>query len=357
MAKYKFDVVKAAAREHVSTVMKALYGSFYAKDGAAWLSSPLSTNGKSCRVELSGVAAGTWKDFSPAEHPVTHEVMSHGDVVDLVRLKNQMSYADACEFIGDLLRLEKSYVPVKLDSIVYHRSLTAGSKYFTDSGIPLETIEACKSLVLAETDESQYIAFLHKDINGNITAAHLLYPRQSAEESNQWIWHGKPVYPWRIMEALEGDRKLLIVTEGEKDALALVSLGYNAISIPSGASNTRWITVSSEMLQIFDEVCVFFDNDEAGQQGAKRAYLELMGYNVPTSFVRWGDDPCKDAADMLKDGREETLRDMINNRLRLSLDFSVLSLQDKPDYAIVHIDGKQYSVSALKNLLKTLEGN
>ena len=357
MAKYKFSEVKEKAKEHVRVVMKALYGHFYEKDGAALLSSPVSKNGKSCRVELSGVAAGTWKDFSPAEHPVTHEVMSHGDVVDLVRLKNQLSYADACEFIGDLLGLEKSYTPVRLDSLRYHQTLVAGSKYFTDSGIPVETVEACKSLVLAETDESQYIAFLHKDINDNITAAHLLYPRQSAEENNQWIWHGKPTYPWRILEALEGDRKLLIVTEGEKDALALVSLGYNAISIPSGASNTRWVTSSCELLQIFDEVCVFFDNDSAGEQGAKRTYLELMAYNIPTSFVRWDCDDLKDAADMLKDGREETLREMINNRLRLSLDFSTLTLTDKPDYAIVHIDGKQYSVSTLKNLLKTLEGN
>ena len=69
----------------------------------------------------------------------------------------------------------------------------------------------------------------------------------------------------------------LLITEGEFDTLASIEAGFkNAVSIPSGVNGTnQWITSNWTFLEQFEEVIIWFDNDEAGIKGAREVFNRL----------------------------------------------------------------------------------
>ena len=75
----------------------------------------------------------------------------------------------------------------------------------------------------------------------------------------------------------------LLITEGEFDTLACIEAGFkNAVSIPSGVNGTnQWITSNWTFLEQFEEVIIWFDNDEAGVKGAREVFNRL-----PNSIVK-----------------------------------------------------------------------
>jgi len=79
----------------------------------------------------------------------------------------------------------------------------------------------------------------------------------------------------------------VILCEGEFDAMSLSQLGEPAVSIPSGAKDTRWIETEWDFLQKFQKIYLCFDNDAAGQEnifeivkrlGKWRCYNILLPY-------------------------------------------------------------------------------
>ena len=88
----------------------------------------------------------------------------------------------------------------------------------------------------------------------------------------------------------------LHITEGEDDCHALVACGIdNVVSVPYGASN-----YSPEMGEInkkFKTLILFFDNDKAGQEGAKK-FAEKAGVWKCKNVLL----PFKDARDCLLNG-------------------------------------------------------
>jgi 5S rRNA maturation endonuclease (ribonuclease M5) len=266
-----------------------------------------------------------------------------------------MSYFDACEYIGRLLNIPEDFVKLDIASLQFHNTLTAGHNYFLSSGISHKTLDKCGDiLTLAETSESQYIAFLHPNHadSGMIDAAHLLFPKTSDDTKNTWAWFNKPRHLWGLYKAIVGDRSLLVITEGEKDALAVMEAGFNAVSVPSGASNMKWLDADIEFLKLFDDVCIMFDNDQAGLTASRRLMFEMVNLGVTPSVVNWHyAHGLKDAADVLKYSGSSQLEILINKRVQVSLDFSQLILDGKPDHAIIKIDDRQYTVKYLRLLL------
>ena len=75
----------------------------------------------------------------------------------------------------------------------------------------------------------------------------------------------------------------LLITEGEFDTLAAIEAGFkNAVSIPSGVNSTNnWIAANWTFLEQFEEVIIWFDNDEPGVKGAREVFNRL-----PNSVVK-----------------------------------------------------------------------
>lgn len=75
--------------------------------------------------------------------------------------------------------------------------------------------------------------------------------------------------------------KPLLITEGMNDCLSCIEAGYtNVVSIPSGAGDDNWVFFNYEFLDQFEEIILWFDNDEAGREGIKKCAPRLGEYRV-----------------------------------------------------------------------------
>lgn len=75
--------------------------------------------------------------------------------------------------------------------------------------------------------------------------------------------------------------KPLLICEGEFDALAAIESGFkNAVSVPTGCKSEEWITVNWTWLEQFDEIILWFDNDDPGKEGVKKVFNRLTNESV-----------------------------------------------------------------------------
>ena len=101
----------------------------------------------------------------------------------------------------------------------------------------------------------------------------------------------------------------LVICEGELDALSLIESGYkNAVSVPTGCKSTEWINVNWDFLEKFEEVIIWFDNDEAGREGAKEVFNRLPNNSVKIVCS----ELCNDINEILfKYGKEVVLEEFL----------------------------------------------
>lgn len=140
----------------------------------------------------------------------------------------------------------------------------------------------------AETGQlcAQKLRYPDKDfvITGDIKRAGLF---------GQQLWQG-------------GGGKMVIVTEGEIDALTVSQLQGNkwpVVSIPGGAPSARKaLAKSMEWLLKYESIVLMFDNDEAGNAAA-----EECAPLFPAKRCKIAKMPLKDANEMLVAGRGEEI--------------------------------------------------
>ena len=79
--------------------------------------------------------------------------------------------------------------------------------------------------------------------------------------------------------------KKLIICEGEKDCITLLSNGYQAVTNTTGAAN---VPKDINPLKDFIDVVIIYDNDDPGKQGAKKMAQAIKSIN-PAGKVRIGE--------------------------------------------------------------------
>ena len=119
----------------------------------------------------------------------------------------------------------------------------------------------------------------------NELGEHLANKYRKTKKSNgvkMWFEEGTNVNTLFNMDKVNISEPLLI-TEGEFDCLSAIEAGFkNAVSIPSGVNSTnQWITSNWTFIEQFEEVIIWFDNDEAGIKGAREVFNRL-----PNSIVK-----------------------------------------------------------------------
>jgi Protein of unknown function (DUF3987) len=128
-------------------------------------------------------------------------------------------------------------------------------------------------------------AYEYVDENGTLLHQTIRYEpktfrrrRPDPDNPGQWIWNLSEIRTviYRLPEVLtamsNGDT--IYVTEGEKDADALRSLGFTATTNPMGTG--KWRTDYSELLRGGDVVAIS-DNDKAGRNHAEQVATSLNG--------------------------------------------------------------------------------
>ncbi|WP_297959993.1 toprim domain-containing protein, partial [uncultured Campylobacter sp.] len=104
----------------------------------------------------------------------------------------------------------------------------------------------------------------------------------SERMSGKWIGEsGAAAAPFPIRYFLDNPDDRVIVCEGEKDALNLMSFNVNALTL--GGAGSRW----DEYLELLrgKDVYIWFDHDEAGYENAIKRYYEIKPVARSTHIV------------------------------------------------------------------------
>ena len=104
--------------------------------------------------------------------------------------------------------------------------------------------------------------------------------------------------------------KRIVITEGELDAASCyeVMSGWPMVSLPHGAASAKKdLQKAIPFLQGYQEIVLFFDNDEAGRQATELASGILPSGRVKVARL----ENYKDASDALQNGDSDSIRKAI----------------------------------------------
>lgn len=149
--------------------------------------------------------------------------------------------------------------------------------------------------------------------------------------------------------------KPLLICSGELDCAAAIEAGWqNAVSIPLGDQNTRWIECCFDWLSQFEEIIVCPDNDESGMKYCKNVVPRLGSWRTKVAVVP---SDCKDVNECLyKHGKDATLH-MILDAKDTPVD-SVADFADIKNVDLNEIDGIETGIDSLdRKLMKLFYGS
>ena len=105
----------------------------------------------------------------------------------------------------------------------------------------------------------------------------------------------------------------VVITEGELDAASCLQAmpGWSMVSLPTGAASAKKsIQKNLEWLQGYDEICLFFDNDDPGYKATQEAASVLPPGKVTIANLN---HDYKDASDALIANDPKSITDAIYN--------------------------------------------
>lgn len=238
--------------------------------GAEWCAGSTSGEaGESLKVRITGNKAGVWKDFATGDA---------GDLIDLWAAVHGLTKRDAFEACRSYLGIvEPQFAGPKR---VYSKptkppaTKPAGRvlTYLTEERkLTLETVQAFK-VGASKEDDAIIFPFLRDDELVNVK--HLALDRDA--NGKKKTWQAKDAEPclfgWHL---IPDDIKAVLIVEGEIDAMSLYQWGFDALSINQGAGNHQWIDQDFDRLERFQEIFLWFDNDDAGQKGVNEVAARL----------------------------------------------------------------------------------
>lgn len=233
------------------------------------------SSGKSLKIAISGAKSGQWCDFAATDQS--------GDLIGLIKAVKNCSIFDACRFAENFLQIKqidtsfdkkvKTYyrpqIPIETSDDIAYKYLIEERK------ISLETIKLFK--VYGTNRDINFPSYIGKQcclitsigVDRKENGAKIVYQTSSKNKDlpNEWCLFG-----W---QALSGDERTIIITEGQIDAMSWREYGYSALSVPGGANNMHWIDNDYDRLAIYDTVFVNMDNDDAGKKAEKEIIKRL----------------------------------------------------------------------------------
>jgi twinkle protein len=242
--------------------------------------------GESLKVRILGNKAGIWRDFSAAVG---------GDLIDLWAVTRGLSLKEAFEAARDYLGIvePKMTTPKRAYTRPPRPPVTKPVgrvlSYLTNERkLSIETIKAFK---VGATKDDDAIIFPFLRDGELINTKHLALERDANGKKKTWqAADAEPcLFGWELVRE---DVKAVLIVEGEIDAMSLYQYGFDALSVNQGAGNHQWIDSDFDRLERFQEIFLWFDNDDPGQKGAREVASRL------------GLDRCRIVDFRLKDANE-----------------------------------------------------
>jgi twinkle protein len=261
------------------------------KAGAEWKAGSTGGEaGQSLSVRITGAKAGVWRDFASDDG---------GDLLDLWARVRSMSTAeamrDAKAYLGvrDAMppRERKAYRrPAKPDC---RSARGAAVEWLAGRGLTVDTIAAFK--VAEQQRDGKTVAVFPYLRDGELINSK--FRDISDKRGMRQEKDAEPcLFGWHLIDPRA---RTVCITEGEIDAMTLHQVGFPALSVNAGAGNHQWIENDWDRLERFSEILLCFDDDEAGQKGA-REVAHRLGIER-CRLVTFG---AKDANQWLQDGAE-----------------------------------------------------
>ena len=101
-------------------------------------------------------------------------------------------------------------------------------------------------------------------------------------------------------DVIKDELRLVVICEGEIDAMSFYEYGVQALSVPfggGGGNKQQWIETEYANLDRFSEIYLCLDNDEAGKEGAQEIVRRLGAHRCRIVTL-----PYKDANECLMNG-------------------------------------------------------
>ena len=178
------------------------------------------------------------------------------------------------------------------------------------------------------------------DENGTIVAQKL----RTKDKKFSWVGNTNASYLLFGQHLSKGNGQLLVITEGEIDALSVAqafNLQIPVVSIPNGAGGAvKAINNHLDFVESFDKVILAFDNDQAGQK-AIQAVAEII---TPGKVYKVNFGEYKDANEVLIKANASTLRHIIQKATPYTPEGVVLGNTLTIDYLKGEPDTVSYSL-------------
>lgn len=222
--------------------------------------------GQSLSVCLSGSKRGVWRDFNAGVG---------GDLLDLWGQCRALSVAEsmreAKQFLGVHDTMPARQAPTFKRPAKQKREAPKSvlGEWLSNRGLTDATVEAFR---VGEVDRNGelYAVFPYIREGELINAKY----RNIADKKDMRQEAGAEpcLYGWHLIDP---KKRVVAIAEGEIDAMSLHQVGIPALSVNAGAGNHQWIDNDWARLERFSEIYLCYDNDEAGQKGAKEVANRL----------------------------------------------------------------------------------
>lgn len=244
--------------------------------------------GQSLSVRVTGAKRGVWKDFASGEG---------GDMLDLWAACRAMSMAEAINDAKGYLGIRDDVPPApekawkRPERPRCQKPKADVATWLEGRGILPGTIAAFQ-IGEQPRDGKTYAVFPYLRDGELVNAKY----RNVAEKRDMRQEGGAEpcLFGWHLISPRA---RSVVITEGEIDAMTLHQAGVPALSVNAGAGNHQWIENDWDRLERFSDIVVCFDDDEAGQKGA-REVVQRLG----VTRCRVAKLGAKDANQWLQDG-------------------------------------------------------
>lgn len=222
--------------------------------------------GQSLSVCLSGAKRGVWRDFNAGVG---------GDLLDLWGQCRALSVAEAMreakQFLGVHDTMPARQTPTFKRPARAKREAPKSvlGEWLSNRGLTDATVEAFR-VGEVERSGALYAVFPYIREGELINAKY----RNIADKKDMRQEAGAEpcLYGWHLVDP---KKRVIAIAEGEIDAMSLHQVGIPALSVNAGAGNHQWIDNDWSRLERFSEIYLCYDNDEAGQKGAKEVANRL----------------------------------------------------------------------------------
>lgn len=258
--------------------------------------------GGSLKICLTGDKAGIWCDFENGQQS--------GDLLNLWELKRNLSTAEAIleakQWLGIAsvnfvayrsnkhVRPDPKKLPSRND---FQSSGNLAWKYLQEERkLNIATLEAFDIRTTAEK-----IIFPYWRSNELIQIKYLGVSRPNGKKQINVEANCEPcLFGW---QALPPNTRIVVLTEGEIDAMSAQQCGIAALSVPYGGGSGekhKWLEFEYDRLSMFDEIYLCFDQDEVGKE-TTQYLLDRLGRHR----CRVVELPYKDLNECLQQGMTE----------------------------------------------------